>query len=141
MIMTLFSIILAAVIHYYGKEIIDIVAGEATSEVKDLALTYLEMTVLSYPAAAIALIGSGALRGAGNTKIPLLINGGMNILNIIISSVLIYGVFFLGGAGLCRRGFRPDHFPLYWCGGDNWRTDGGNYAIAASDAEKLFPSA
>jgi Na+-driven multidrug efflux pump len=37
-------------------------------EVKDLALTYLELTVLSYPAAAIALIGSGALRGAGNTK-------------------------------------------------------------------------
>lgn len=141
MIMTLFSIILAAVIHYYGKEIIDFVAGEATSEVKDLALTYTEMTVLSYPAAAIALIGSGALRGAGNTKIPLLINGGMNILNIIISSVLIYGVFSSGGAGLCRRGFRADHFPLYWCGSDNWRTDGGNYAIAAPDAEKLFPSA
>ncbi|MGU0056746.1 MATE family efflux transporter [Enterobacter hormaechei] len=62
------SIILAAVIHYYGKEIIDFVAGEATSEVKDLALTYLEMTVLSYPAAAIALIGSGALGGAGIPK-------------------------------------------------------------------------
>ena len=104
MIMTLFSIILAAVIHYYGKEIIDIVAGEATSEVKDLALTYLEMTVLSYPAAAIALIGSGALRGAGNTKIPLLINGGMNILNIIISSVLIYGVFSWEGLGFVGAG-------------------------------------
>jgi hypothetical protein len=33
---------------------------------------------------------------AGNTKI-LLINGGMNILNIIISSVLIYGVFSWDG--------------------------------------------
>jgi Na+-driven multidrug efflux pump len=87
------------VIHYFGKEIIDFVAGEATNEVKDLALTYLEMTVISYPAAAIALIGSGALRGAGNTKIPLLINGGMNILNIIISSVLIYGVFSWTGWG------------------------------------------
>jgi Na+-driven multidrug efflux pump len=32
-------------------------------QVKDLALTYLELTVLSYPAAAIALIGSGAARG------------------------------------------------------------------------------
>jgi len=137
MIMTLFSIILAAVIHYYGKEIIDIVAGEATSEVKDLALTYLEMTVLSYPAAAIALIGSGALRGAGNTKIPLLINGGMNHYQQRFDLRRL----FLGGAGLCRRGFRADHFPLYWCGGDNWRTDGGNYAIAAPDAEKLFPSA
>jgi Na+-driven multidrug efflux pump len=104
MIMTVFSIVLAAVIHYFGKEIIDFVAGEATNEVKDLALTYLEMTVISYPAAAIALIGSGALRGAGNTKIPLLINGGMNILNIIISSVLIYGVFSWDGLGFVGAG-------------------------------------
>lgn len=92
-IMTIFATVLAAVIHYFGQQIIDVVAGEATPDVKALALTYLELTVLSYPAAAIALIGSGALRGAGNTKIPLLINGGMNILNIIISSILIYGSF------------------------------------------------
>ena len=71
--------------------------------VKDLALTYLEMTVLSYPAAAIALIGGGAAR-AGNTKIPLLINGGMNILNIIISSVLIYGAFSWDGLGFVGAG-------------------------------------
>lgn len=49
-------------------EIIDFVAGDATAQVKDLALTYLELTALSYPAAAIALIGSGALRGAGTAK-------------------------------------------------------------------------
>lgn len=101
-IMTLFAAILAAVIHYFGAGIINIVAGDATPEVKALALTYLELTVLSYPAAAIALIGSGALRGAGNTKIPLMINGGMNILNILISSVLIYGAF--GWGGLCFAG-------------------------------------
>lgn len=103
-IMTLFSIVLAAVIHYYGTGIIDFIAGAATAEVKALALTYLELTVLSYPAAAIALIGSGALRGAGNTKIPLLINGGMNILNIIISSVLIYGLFGWKGMGFAGAG-------------------------------------
>ena len=62
-IMTLFSILLAGVIHAFGQEIIDFVAGDATAQVKDLALTYLELTALSYPAAAIALIGSGALRG------------------------------------------------------------------------------
>ncbi|HID4131935.1 TPA: EmmdR/YeeO family multidrug/toxin efflux MATE transporter [Pluralibacter gergoviae] len=103
-IMTLFSIVLAAVIHLFGREIIEVVAGAATPHVKALALTYLELTVLSYPAAAIALIGSGALRGAGNTKIPLLINGGMNILNIIISSILIYGVFSWDGLGFVGAG-------------------------------------
>ncbi|MCD9263479.1 EmmdR/YeeO family multidrug/toxin efflux MATE transporter [Citrobacter freundii] len=103
-IMTIFATVLAAVIHYFGEQIIDVVAGEATPDVKALALTYLELTVLSYPAAAIALIGSGALRGAGNTKIPLLINGGMNILNIIISSILIYGVFSWQGLGFVGAG-------------------------------------
>ncbi|MBV8044878.1 MAG: EmmdR/YeeO family multidrug/toxin efflux MATE transporter [Pluralibacter sp.] len=103
-IMTIFAVILAAVIHYFGQEIIDVVAGDATANVKALALSYLELTVLSYPAAAIALIGSGALRGAGNTKIPLLINGGMNILNIIISSVLIYGAFSWHGLGFIGAG-------------------------------------
>ncbi len=103
-IMTLFAILLAAVIHYFGTEIIDFIAGAATAEVKALALTYLELTVISYPAAAIALIGSGALRGAGNTKIPLLINGGMNILNIIISSILIYGLFGWKGMGFAGAG-------------------------------------
>ncbi|MDM3392665.1 EmmdR/YeeO family multidrug/toxin efflux MATE transporter [Citrobacter sp. Cb014] len=103
-IMTIFATVLAAVIHYFGEQIIDVVAGEATPDVKALALNYLELTVLSYPAAAIALIGSGALRGAGNTKIPLLINGGMNILNIIISSILIYGVFSWQGLGFVGAG-------------------------------------
>ncbi|MBJ9266315.1 EmmdR/YeeO family multidrug/toxin efflux MATE transporter [Citrobacter sp. Ce119] len=103
-IMTIFATVLAAVIHYFGQHIIDVVAGEATPDVKALALTYLELTVLSYPAAAIALIGSGALRGAGNTKIPLLINGGMNILNIIISSILIYGIFSWQGLGFVGAG-------------------------------------
>ncbi|ANI82363.1 EmmdR/YeeO family multidrug/toxin efflux MATE transporter [Kosakonia oryzae] len=103
-IMTLFAIVLAAVIHYFGTQIIDFIAGAATAEVKALALTYLELTVISYPAAAIALIGSGALRGAGNTKIPLLINGGMNILNIIISSILIYGLWGWKGMGFAGAG-------------------------------------
>lgn len=103
-IMALFSVILAIVIHAFGKEIIDVIAGAATEPVKALALTYLELTVISYPAAAIALIGSGALRGAGNTKIPLLINGGMNILNIIISSGLIYGFLSWQGLGFVGAG-------------------------------------
>jgi Na+-driven multidrug efflux pump len=33
-----------------------------------------------------------------------LINGGMNILNIIISSVLIYGIFSWPGLGLSAPG-------------------------------------
>lgn len=103
-LMTLVALGLAAGIHLAGEQIIDVIAGAATPEVKALALSYLQTTVWSYPAAAIALIGSGALRGAGNTKIPLLINGGMNILNIIISSILIYGMLGWHGLGFIGAG-------------------------------------
>ncbi|MDO1871124.1 MATE family efflux transporter, partial [Escherichia coli] len=80
-------------IHHFGEEIIDFVAGDDTTDVNALSLTYLEVTVFSYPAAATTLIGSGALRAAGNTKLPLLINGSLNILNIVISGILFYGLF------------------------------------------------
>ncbi|WP_455816244.1 EmmdR/YeeO family multidrug/toxin efflux MATE transporter [Pseudomonas cerasi] len=103
-IMTIFAVLLALAIEFVGPQIIDLIAGKAEPEVKALALSYLQVTAWSYPAAAIALIGCGALRGAGNTKIPMLINGGMNILNIIISSILIYGCFSWHGLGFVGAG-------------------------------------
>ncbi len=102
-IMTLFSILLAGVIHALARRLL-ILSPAMPPQVKDLALTYLELTALSYPAAAIALIGSGALRGAGTTKIPLLINGGMNILNILIGGIVIYGIFSWPGLGFVGAG-------------------------------------
>jgi len=103
-LMTIFAVLLAIGIEFYGEWIIDLIAGSAEPQVKALAQTYLNITAWSYPAAAIALIGCGALRGAGNTKIPMLINGGMNILNIIISTVLIYGCFSWKGMGFVGAG-------------------------------------
>lgn len=103
-LMTLFAILLATGIEFFGEQIIDLIAGSAEPKVKALALIYLNITAWSYPAAAIALIGCGALRGAGNTKIPMLINGGMNILNIIFSTALIYGCFGWKGMGFAGAG-------------------------------------
>lgn len=103
-LMTVLSLLLVFAIELWGHLIIDLIAGGAEPKVKELALSYLQVSAWSYPAAAIALIGSGALRGAGNTKIPMLINGGMNILNIVISSVLIYGAFSWDGLGFIGAG-------------------------------------
>ena len=103
-LMTVLAFVLVIAIEFWGHVIIDLIAGSAEPQVKELALSYLQTSAWSYPAAAIALIGSGALRGAGNTKIPMLINGGMNILNIVISSVLIYGCFSWDGLGFVGAG-------------------------------------
>ena len=103
-LLTLVSVLIALVIEFIGPWVIDLIANQADPTVKTLALSYLRVTVWSYPAAAIALIGCGALRGAGNTKLPMVINIGMNIINIIISSVLIYGCFAWHGLGFVGAG-------------------------------------
>lgn len=102
--MTLVSLLLAISIEFFGDTIINGIAGNAEPAVKEMARIYLQLSAWSYPAAAIALIGCGALRGAGNTKIPMIINGGMNILNIAISSTLIYGCFSWQGLGFMGAG-------------------------------------
>lgn len=73
-------------------------------EVKVLVLIYLELMVFSYLAAVIIFIGSGVFCGVGNMKILLLINGSLNIFNIIISGILIYGFFFWLGLGFVGVG-------------------------------------
>ena len=67
-LMTGVALLLAAGIHLAGESIIDVIAGAASPEVKALALSYLQTTVWSYPAAAIALIGSGALRARATPR-------------------------------------------------------------------------
>lgn len=54
--------------------------------------TYLTITALAYPLTALTVIGCGALRGMGETKSTMKVNTLMNVLNVILSYVLIYGM-------------------------------------------------
>ena len=129
-IMTLFSILLAGVIHAFGQEIIDFVAGDATAQVKDLALTYLELTALSYPAAAIALSRHHQNPAADQRRdeYPQYLNQQRAHLRHLL----------LAGAGVCRRRAWADHCPLYWRDSHDLGADGGPQSGAAAVAEGLL---
>ncbi|WJV52200.1 EmmdR/YeeO family multidrug/toxin efflux MATE transporter [Prodigiosinella aquatilis] len=103
-LLVLISFLLVGLVEFAGDTIINLIAHNADMAVKGLALTFLRLTVWGYPAVAITLVGCGALRGAGNTKLPMFINIGMNILNILLSSVLIYGIFSWKGIGFIGAG-------------------------------------
>ncbi len=137
-IMTLFSILLAGVIHAFGQEIIDFVVGDATAQVKDLALTYLELTALSYPAAAIALIGSGALRGAKHHQNPAADQRRDEYPQYLNQQRAHLRHLLLAGAGVCRRRAWADHCPLYWRDSHDLGADGGPQSGAAAVAEGLL---
>ena len=66
--------------------------GSADPSVMEGSLIYFNISMFTYPLIAIFMICSGVLRGAGDTKTPMKITIFMNILNVIFSYFLIYGV-------------------------------------------------
>lgn len=101
---TCFSLVAAALIVLASQPLLEAIALGADLQVKHLAETYLRLIAFSYPALGISLAGSGILRAAGNTRLPMWINIGMNVLNILFSYPLIYGTAYWQGFGLIGSG-------------------------------------
>lgn len=71
----------APVVALYGM------ASDATA----VAVEYLTISAASVPALALMLIGGSVLRGAGDSRTPMLVTALANVLNLIASWGLIYG--------------------------------------------------
>lgn len=85
--------LVAAITSYY------IVAPfSPTGKVRELAAIYLILAGLSEPGLALAMIGAGGIRGAGETRIPLIVNGVSFYLSRILPSLLLIPVFGVIGA-------------------------------------------
>ncbi len=100
----LVSLVCCVAMFLFAGPILTVVAYGAEPEVIALADQYLKMIALSYPALAITLSGSGILRAVGNSRSPATTNILMNILNIVISYPLIYGIEALHWSGLGMLG-------------------------------------
>ena len=74
------------------EPLINLLYGSAEPEVIKNSYTYLGITLLTYPLISIDLVAKGVLRGAGDSKTPMKISIFMNIINVILSYVLIYGL-------------------------------------------------
>ena len=61
---------------------------------------YLLAVMATLPLMAVALLGNGSLRGAGDTRTPMLITAAMNLANVIVAYLLIFGVAGLPGLGV-----------------------------------------
>ncbi len=86
------SVIMAVVFTSFGlllsKNIVSLMGAEA--EVFPYAVKYMRIVLLGLPGLIITFIMSGALRGSGDTRTPMLVNGISNILNIIGNFLLIF---------------------------------------------------
>lgn len=74
---------------------INFLYGSAEELVKSDAKLYIEFTLLTYPFIAVEQISNGILRGTGDTKTPMTITMFMNVVNIVLGYILIYGLHVL----------------------------------------------
>lgn len=92
------SVALSALVMLIRTPLLRLLFGSIEPDVMDSALTYLTVSVFSYPVLAIYNAGAALFRAQGNSRISMLIAGLINIVNLIGNSVLIFGLR-LGVAG------------------------------------------
>jgi putative MATE family efflux protein len=89
----LISLLITILIWILREPLINLLFGTAEPSVIKNSYTYLAVTLLTYPLISIDLVAKGVLRGAGDTKTPMIITLFMNIVNVILSYILIYGIY------------------------------------------------
>ncbi len=91
----------------------------APADVVPLAISFLRITALTMPLAAMLFVGNAALRGIGDTRTPLLLMLVVNGINILIAWLLVNGHFGFPGIGVDWFGLgrvdRARRRWVYWC--------------------------
>ena len=72
----------------------------AGPEVTDHAVTYLRIAFLGTTPLLVMLAATGVLRGLQDTKTPLIVAVGGNVLNVVLNLLLVYGVGPFDGLGI-----------------------------------------
>ena len=76
----------------------------ASHEVAELGGTYIRIVFLSTPCIFMIFTSEGALRGAGDTKTPMKVGATMNLINVVLNYILIFGKFGFPALGVRGAG-------------------------------------
>lgn len=72
----------------------------ASDDMRELAVPYFRTVVLGSMFMMVMFIGNGTLRGAGDTRLPMMITGVINLVNLDLSYLLIFGKLGLPALGI-----------------------------------------
>jgi putative MATE family efflux protein len=64
----------------------------ATGDLREPALAYLRIRALAGPAVLLVMAGHGIFRGVQDTRTPLWVTLGLNLVNLVLDPVLIFGL-------------------------------------------------
>jgi putative MATE family efflux protein len=79
----------------FSISILKLFFGGTDVKVFNIGFSYFNIILINLPFFVLDIIVSGAMRGAGDTKTPMVITGVVNIINIILNTTLIFGVHAL----------------------------------------------
>lgn len=97
---TALSTAMMAICLLFREPLLRLVFGSLEHDVMDAAMTYFLLTSLSYPLLAVYNAGAALFRSMGNSKISMLASLLMNVINISLNAVLIFGAKIgVAGAG------------------------------------------
>lgn len=80
------------------RPLLSVLFGSIETDVMDNALTYLIISAYSYPFLAVFNSCAAVMRAIGNSRLPMYVSVGMNVMNGIGNAILIFG-FSMGVAG------------------------------------------
>lgn len=66
-------------------------AFNPSADVLKTSVNYLRIYVIGLPAVGVMMAAGAALRGAGDTRSPMVLAAMVNIINVVVSWILIYG--------------------------------------------------
>lgn len=92
------SSILTLLALLFRQHILSVIFGQVEPDVMRSALIYFLLTAAAYPFMAVYNAGAALFRAMGNSKVSMLCSLIVNIINIAVNGILIYG-FDMGAAG------------------------------------------
>jgi putative MATE family efflux protein len=84
------GLVVALVLELLAPLLVDLMG--AAVEVADPAVGYLRIRALAAPAVLVVTAGHGAFRGHKDTRTPLRVALGVNVLNLVLDPLLIFGL-------------------------------------------------
>ena len=97
LVVTVIALIISTLVMLFRAPLLRLLFGTIEDDVMQSALTYLTVSVFSYPVLAIYNAGAALFRAQGNSRISMLIAGLINIVNLIGNSLFIF-VFNVGSS-------------------------------------------
>jgi putative MATE family efflux protein len=82
------GVLVSVVVELVAPLLVDLMG--ATPEVAEPAISYLRIRALATPAVLVVTAGHGAFRGHKDTKTPLKVALGVNVINLVLDPILIF---------------------------------------------------